>query len=66
MNNNHRCTQLETIYSQKTEIALIKQYLTTLDREFSRIRNWQITNTVLLITGLAGIIAVLVEAYFNR
>lgn len=64
--NNHSCTQLDVIYSQRTDIALMKQYMTTLDKEFSRMRSWMITITILLITGLAGIIAILFELYMNK
>lgn len=66
MNNNHRCTQLDTIYNQRTDIALMKQYISTLDREFSRMRAWQLTNTILLVTALGSIIAVLLEAFLNK
>lgn len=66
MNSNHNCTQLETIYNQRTDIALMKQYMTTLDKEFARIRSWQITITILMITCLTGIIGILLEAYLNK
>lgn len=64
--NNHRCTQLETIYSQRTEIALMKQYMTNLDKEFSSLKTWNKTIVILLVTALGGIIGILLEVYFNK
>ena len=61
MSNDYECKQLETIYNLKTETALLKQYITVLDKEINIIRKRQNAITILIITTLIGIISIFIQ-----